>query len=169
MSKKATVVWCVILGLLDALYCIMATYIPHVQNYMWIAFISLPIFFCGGAQLKDIPKYTACSISGVLWGALTLVILGMGWFSNINIAYLVIITIIVAICCAVHMAFLTEDVLGGLFSSCPMVFGGFAAIFSQGTGEILGVCLTLFLGVVLGYIMGAFGPICAKLVDGEQQ
>lgn len=167
MSKKATVLWCVVLGILDAIYCIICSYIPHVQNYMWIGFISLPIFFCGGAAVKDIPKYSLCAISGVLWGALTLVLMGLGLFANPSVNMGIIVTIVVAICCSVHMAFCTEDVLGGLLSNCPMVFGGFAAIFSQGTTEIIGVIATLVLGIILGAIMGAAGPICANLIDNN--
>ena len=160
MSKKATFVWCLGLGLLDGIYCIICSLIPHVQSYMWIGFISLPIFFCGGAKLKELPRYFCCATSGVLWGALTLLALGLGIFSNGSINMLVVVTVVVAICCFVHLGLLTEDKLGGLFCNCPMVFGGFAAIFSQGIGEIVGVIATLTLGLILGWIMGAIaGPI----------
>ena len=165
MSKKATFVWCLGLGLLDGIYCIICSLIPHVQNYMWIGFISLPIFFCGGAKLKELPRYFCCAASGVLWGALTLLVLGLGIFSNGNVNMLVVVTVVVAICCFVHLGLLTEDKLGGLFCNCPMVFGGFAAIFSQGTGEIVGVIATLTLGLILGWIMGAIADPIGGWVD----
>lgn len=167
MSKKAMFVWCIGLGLLDGIYCIICSAIPHVQNYMWIGFISLPIYFCGGAKLKELPRYFCCAASGVGWGALTLVALGWGLFANSNVNMLVIVTVVVTICCFVHLGLLTEDKLGGLFCNCPMVFGGFAAIFSQGTGEALWVILTLTMGLVLGWIMGAISAPIAKLVDGK--
>lgn len=167
MSKKATFVWCIGLGLLDGIYCIICSAIPHVQNYMWIGFISLPIYFCGGAKLKELPRYFCCAASGVGWGAMTLVALGWGLFANSNVNMLGIVTVVVTICCFVHLGLLTEDKLGGLFCNCPMVFGGFAAIFSQGTGEALWVILTLTMGLVLGWIMGAISAPIAKLVDGK--
>ena len=164
MSKKTMIGWCIALGLLDGLYCILCTFLPHVCNFMWIGFISLPIFFAGGADIKQAPRYAVCSICGVGWGALTEIILGvtgLNWALN----YVVVLTIVVGICCYVHMFLLTEDKLGGLFASCPAAFGGFAAIFSQGVGETIPVCCTLVLGVVLGVIMAwIVGPI-GKIFD----
>lgn len=158
-------VWCLGLGLLDGIYCVICGAIPHVQNYMWIGFISLPIYFCGGAKLKELPRYICCSASGVGWGLLTLAGLGLGIFSNSSVNMLIIVTVVVTICCYVHLGLLTEDKLGGLFCNCPMVFGGFAAIFSQGSAEWLGVIVTLILGLVLGYIMGAIQTPIIKLID----
>ncbi len=132
---------------------------------MWIGFISLPIYFCGGAKLKELPRYFCCAASGVGWGALTLAGLGLGLFTNSNVNMLVVVTVVVTICCFVHMGLLTEDKLGGLFCNCPMVFGGFAAVFSQGTGEALWVILTLTLGLILGWIMGAIAAPIGKLID----
>ena len=165
MSKKAMIVWCIALGLLDGIYCVICSYIPHVQNYMWIGFISLPIYFVGGAKLAELPRYMVCSVCGVLWGALNLVVLGMGLFANADVNMMVCVTVVVAICCYVHLGLLTEDKLGGLFCSCPMVFGGFAAIFSQGTAEIPWVCLTLCLGLILGYTMGWIAGPISKMCD----
>ncbi|MBM6829819.1 DUF1097 domain-containing protein [Anaerotignum lactatifermentans] len=168
MSKKATFIWCIGLGLLDGLYCILCSHLPHIQNYMWIGFISLPIYFCGGAVLKELPRYFCCAASGVLWGALTLVVLGMGLFANSDVNMLIVVTVIVCICCFVHLGLLTEDKAGGLFCNCPMVFGGFAAIFSQGTAELPWVIATLTMGLVLGWIMGAIAAPIGKMVDGAK-
>lgn len=168
MSKKAMFVWCLVLGLLDGVYCFICSYIPHVQNYMWIGFISLPIYFLGGAKLAEMPKYMLCSASGVFWGAMTLLAMGLGIFSNGDLNMFVCVTVVVCICCFVHMGLLTDKVLKGVFSSCPMVFGGFAAIFSQGVAEAPWVILTLCLGVLLGWVMGWFGGPIAKLIDGNK-
>ncbi|MDR2945209.1 MAG: DUF1097 domain-containing protein [Candidatus Adiutrix sp.] len=164
MSKKACFVWCLALGLLDGIYCVLCSHLPHIQNYMWIGFISLPIYFCGGAKLAEMPRYLCCSACGVLWGALTLVALGLGLFSgDLNMA--ICVTVIVTLCCFFHLGIGTEDKFGGLFSNCPMVFGGFAAIFSQGNGELIWVIITLWLGIVLGWIMGAAAAPIAKMID----
>jgi hypothetical protein len=165
MSKKACFVWCVMLGLLDGIYCIICSHIPHIQNYMWIGFISLPIYFCGGAKLKEMPKYMCCSAFGVLWGALTLLVLGLGLFASPDINMIICVTVVVAVCCFFHMGIATEDKFGGIFSSCPMVFGGFAAIFSQGTTELIWVIATLWMGIILGWIMGAVAGPVTKLID----
>lgn len=165
MSKKATALWCLALGLLDGIYCIICSHIPHIQNYMWIGFISLPIYFVGGAKLKEMPRYMACSVCGVLWGSLTLMALGLGLFTNPDVNMLVCVTVVVAICCFVHLGILTEDKLGGLFASCPMVFGGFAAIFSQGIDEAVWVAITLCLGIALGWVMGWIAGPITKLID----
>ena len=169
MSKKSMLIWCICLGLLDGIYCILCARIPHVSNYMWIGFISLPIYFCGGAQLKQMPRYLCCSVIGVLWGALTLLLMGAGWIANPNVNMFVMVTVVVAVCCFVHLGLLTEDKAGGLFCNCPMVFGGFAAIFSQGLQELPWVALTLALGLVLGWIMGAIAAPIQSVFDGKKE
>ncbi|HIW39918.1 MAG TPA: DUF1097 domain-containing protein [Candidatus Eubacterium pullicola] len=169
MSKKATFVWCIVLGLLDGIYCVICSHIPHVQNYMWIGFISLPIYFCGGAVLKEMPKYFLCAVSGVGWGCLTLWLLGLGLFANADANMLVIVTVVVLIACFVHLGVFTENVAKGVLSHGPMMFGGFAAIFSQGIAEWPWVILTLTMGLVLGWIMGAVAAPIGRLVDGRQE
>lgn len=165
MSKKAIFIWCIGLGILDGLYCILCSHLPHIQNFMWIGFISLPIYFSGGAKLAEMPRYFCCAASGVLWGALTLLILGMGIFGNADVNMLLVVTVVVCSCCFVHLGLLTEDKLGGLFCNCPMVFGGFAAIFSQGNAELIWVIITLGMGLVLGWIMGWIAEPITKMVD----
>ena len=165
MSKKATALWCLWIGILDGVYCIICNQIPHIQHYMWIGFISLPIFFCGGATLKLLPRYFVCATSGVLWGALNLWVLGLGLIADPGMNMLVFVPPVVTLCCILHMVFGTEDKFGGLFASTPMAFGGFAAIFSQGIGELPYVIITLTLGLVLGVAMSAAGPVIAKIVD----
>ena len=54
---------------------------------------------------------------------------------------------------------------GGIFSNCPMVFGGFAAIFSQGRASCCGSSSTLVLGIVLGYVMGAISAPITRWID----
>lgn len=165
MSKKAMFVWCVGLGLLDGIYCILCSYLPHIQNYMWIGFISLPIYFCGGAKLEEMPKHFCCAASGIFWGGLTLVVLDIGFISNIHLNMLVFVTIVVCIACFVHLGVLTENVWKGLFSSCPMMFGGFAAIFSQGLAEWFWVLVTLTLGLIFGCIMASISTPITKWID----
>ncbi len=108
------------------------------------------------------PRYLCCSACGALWGAATLVALGLGLFADANMNLMICVTVVVAVCCFFHLGIGTEDKLGGLFCHCPMVFGGFAAIFSQGLGELL---FTLWLGIVLGWIMGAVAGPISRMVD----
>ena len=151
MSKKAVFVWCIMLGVLDGIYCIVCSYLPHIQNYMWIGFISLPIYFCGGAKLPELPKYFCCAASGVFWGGLALIGLGMDLTANANLNMILVVTVVVCIGCFVHLGLLTENVFKGLFSNGPMMFGGFAAIFSQGLTEWFWVLITLTMGFRMGY------------------
>lgn len=162
MSKKAMIYWCIAIGVLDGIYCLLAVHTPYLQKYMWIAFISLPIYFCAGASLPQFGRHAVCSVAGALWGYLTFAVLGLGIIADPGFNMLVFVSIIVAIFCIVHLVILNDKVAGGLFSAAPAGFGGFAAIFSQGPGELLGVCIVLVAGVALGLIMGMAGGICAK-------
>ena len=167
MSKKAMFVWCIFLGALDGVYCVICAMIPHVQNYMWIGFISLPIFFAAGADNKMLPQMGVCSICGVLWGKLTLIMMGLVPIGNGTVTMFIWVTIVVLFACFVHMSLLDASKCGGLFASAPAMFGGFAACFSQGgaNAELPWVCLTLILGLALGGIMVLAGGVAAK-VDG---
>ncbi len=101
----------------------------------------------------------------VYFGGLTLVVLDIGFISNIHLNMLVFVTIVVCIACFVHLGVLTENVWKGLFSSCPMMFGGFAAIFSQGLAEWFWVLVTLTLGLIFGCIMASISTPITKWID----
>lgn len=162
MSKKALIYWCIAIGVWDGIYCIIAYHTPYLQKYMWIAFISLPIYFCAGASLPQFARHVFTGLAGVAWGMLTFAVLGLGIIADPGVNMLVFVSIIVAVFCIVHLAILNENVLGGIFSAGPAGFGGFAAIFGQGPGEVVGVCIVLTAGVVLGLVMGLSGQYLAK-------
>jgi hypothetical protein len=162
VSKKALTYWSIDIGVLVGIYCLIAVHTPYLQKYMWIAFISLPIYFCAGASLPQFGRHAVGSIAGVLWGLLTFAALGLGIIADAGLNMLVFLSIIVTIVCLVHMVILDDKVMNGLFSGATAVFGGFAAIFSQGMGEWLGVSITLLVGVALGLLMGLSGGAIAK-------
>ena len=68
-----------------------------------------------------------------------------------NLNMILVVTVVVCIGCFVHLGLLTENVFKGLFSNGPMMFGGFAAIFSQGLTEWFWVLITLTMGFRMGY------------------
>lgn len=160
MSKKAMILWCIWIGLLDGIYCWVCTGLPNA-GFMWVAFVSLPIFFCGGAEYKTFPTYFCSATSGVLWGLLSLWALGLTGIADPGINMLVTLTPIVAILCIVHMVWFPNTVLG----HAPMVFGGFASCFGTGGQNSVWVIITLALGLVLGVLITEGGKIITKVVD----
>lgn len=132
---------------------------------MWIAFIALPLYFTCGADPKLLPQHIVCAICGVLWGMLTLTLLSMGLFSSDNAGLFIILLVVVGLCCVIHIVLLPGNVLGGLFSNAPMVFGGYAGIFSQGQGEALGVIATLVGGLLVGVLINLGGTFIAKALS----
>ena len=162
MTRTATILWCVLIGAVTGLYAIIWANLPTVSNYMWIAFIALPLYFTCGADPKLLPQHIVCAVCGVLWGVLTLSILGLGLFGGGMADLFIVLLVVVGLCCVVHMVLLPASVLGGLFSNAPMVFGGYAGIFSQGQGEALGVIATLIGGLLAGVLINLGGAFIAK-------
>ncbi|MCD8349711.1 MAG: DUF1097 domain-containing protein [Planctomycetaceae bacterium] len=162
MTKTSTIVWCIAIGALTGIYGAVWANLPTVQNYMWIGFISLPIYFCSGAAPKLFPQHAVCAVCGVLWGVVTLVILEMGLIPGSNMNLFIVLMVVVGLCCVVHMVILPPSVLGGIFSSAPMVFGGYSAIFSQGMGQAVGVTATLLGGLCLGVVINGCGIVLTK-------
>lgn len=160
MSKKAMILWCIWIGLLDGIYCWVCAGLPNA-GFMWVAFVSLPIFFCGGAEYKTFPTYFCSATSGVLWGSLSLWALGLTSIADPGINMLVTLIPIVAILCIVHMVLFPNTVLG----NAPMVFGGFASCFGTGGQNSVWVIITLALGLVLGVLITEGGKIITKIVD----
>jgi preprotein translocase subunit SecG len=131
---------------------------------MWMAFISLPIYFCGGADYKTFPTYFCSATSGVLWGVLSLWAIGLTGIADAGVAMLVTLIPIVSVLCIVHMVLFPKTVLG----NCPMVFGGYAACFAAGGNDTLLVIITLTLGLVLGVLITEGGKIITRIVDKPQ-
>ena len=161
MTRTATILWCILIGAITGLYAIIWANLP-MGGYMWIAFIALPLYFTCGADPKLLPQHIVCAICGVLWGVLTLAILGLGLFGGGLADLFIVLLVVVALCCVVHMVLLPANVMGGLFSNAPMVFGGYAGIFSQGQGEALGVIATLVGGLLAGVLVNLGGAFIAK-------
>lgn len=162
MTRTGLIIWCVVIGTLSALYATLWANIPTVQNYMWIAFVSMPLYFCSGAEPKLFPQHAACAVSGVIWGVLTLALLDLGLIGNANLNLLVGLVIMISLCCIVHMVLFPANVMGGLLANAPMVFGGYSTLFSQGSGEALGVSATLLAGLAVGAMINIGGGIIGK-------
>lgn len=160
MSKKASILWCILIGVLDGIYCLVCAGLP-IASIMWMAFISLPIYFCGGADYKTFPTYFCSATSGVFWGVIGLWAIGLMGIANSGLAMFVTIIPIVSVLCIVHIVLFPKTVLG----NCPMVFGGFAACFAAGGNNILLVIVTLTLGLILGILITEGGKIIIKIVD----
>ncbi|MCC8194206.1 MAG: DUF1097 domain-containing protein [Deltaproteobacteria bacterium] len=169
MTRTATILWCILIGALTGVYAIIWANLPTVQNYMWIAFIALPLYFCCGADPKLFLQHAVCAVCGVLWGVLTLALLEMGLFANPNVGLFVILLVVVGVCCIVHMVVFPPTVLGGVLSNAPMVFGGYAGIFSQGRTQALGVIATLIGGLALGVLIHMGGLMLRKAAASQPE
>lgn len=162
MTRTGTILWCIAIGTLSALYAVIWANIPTVQNYMWIAFVSMPLYFCNGAVPKLFPQHAACAVSGVIWGVITLNLLELNLFANPNLNLLFVLVAMISVCCMVHLVLFPANVMGGLLANAPMVFGGYSTLFSQGTTEALGVCATLIAGLVVGAMINIVGGLITK-------
>ena len=169
MTRTGTVLWCIVIGALSALYAVLWANIPTVQNYMWIAFVSMPLYFCNGAAPKLFPQHAACAVSGVIWGVLTLALLELNLIANANLNLLVVLVVMISICCTVHMVVFPANVLGGILANAPMVFGGYSTLFSQGKAEALGVSATLLAGLAVGAMINIGGGILSKSFSGQPE
>jgi|GEM_PF-2794543 len=165
MSKKAMFLWCLIgIGVFVGLYVVVWARLP-MAAYPWAAFVSLPMCFMSGAALKDMPKQIVCSASGVLWGDLCILLLtklaipGLGGAVNL----FVWVTIVVALTSYVHMQILGPNVLKGIFSNCPMVFGGFACCFALGISTTLGLIITLAAGCLMAWLIIVLQGVFSKI------
>lgn len=167
MTRIGTVFWCIVIGALSAMYAVLWANIPTVQNYMWIAFVSMPLYFCNGAAPKLFPQHAACAISGVIWGVITLALLELNLFATPNLNLFIVLVVMISVCCTVHMVIFPANVVGGLLANAPMVFGGYSTLFSQGKGEALGVSATLLAGLTVGMMINIGGGILAKSFSAE--
>ena len=162
MTRTATILWCILIGALCAVYAVIWANLPTVQNYMWIAFVSMPLYFCCGADPKLFPQHALCAVAGVIWGVVTLLALELGLFANSNLNLFVVLVVMISVCCIAHMVLFPANVLGGLLANAPMVFGGYSTLFSQGKAEALGVSATLLAGLAVGAMINIGGAMIAK-------
>lgn len=164
MSKKATVYWCIWIGVLTAIYVFLYLSSPLAQyGIIWVTFIALPIFFNGGAKREDYVPQMVSSCVGVCWGLIML------WFAGVigavggNLA-MALSCGLFTICSCTFMMLENKH----LINKVPAAFGGISSCFSQGGKNWWVIMITLCLGVTLGLLCNEGGPLCAKWA-GDQE
>ncbi|MDR1518876.1 MAG: DUF1097 family protein [Planctomycetota bacterium] len=154
MSKKVVVLWCLWIGLVVALFAFAYLASPLAKyGVMWMSFVSMPLYFAAGAELKDLASFCATNIAGLVWGLFYLFLIGV--FSKLGLsaplATAATITIATPSCCIAHM--LVPDKY--LVNKLAAAFGAIACVFSQNGGNLVPTGLTLVAGVVVGLLCKA--------------
>jgi len=95
------------------------------QNYNWMLFIVLLLFFALGADFKKIPSMILCFGVGILWAMLNGILMGAlsgfpSWVSGILLTMVIIFSIL-----TVHENLLRDTILGCI----PALFLGLAETF----------------------------------------
>jgi hypothetical protein len=120
-----------------------------VYNVVWMMFVSLPIYFGGGAKVREFPHYIVSAAAGVIWGILMLwgagflmaYSLSAPWSFGISVGTGTFLAL------GIHMILLGDTWLGKV----PIIFAGAAMAFSQNLivnqGLIIPVIGTLAWGI----------------------
>nr|WP_072514885.1 DUF1097 domain-containing protein [Ndongobacter massiliensis] len=161
---KKNLWWSFFITVFAVIYAVIYNLLPIPNPAMWCTYVTLPIFFLHGGDLKVIPKLCVCAVCGFLWGlfCLWLMAISAGWGFMPSLIFGVFISVL--LCCAFHMGF----ALNTIFGSCPTVFGGFAVCFATGGANGVTMCLTMIAGVLLGGIMAITGKCSEKLAGLEE-
>ena len=133
-----------------------------VYNLSWMAFVSVPIYFGGGAKVEEFPHYFCSAAIGVVWGWLILkgavILITAGLIVPIAMGIAVLIGAFLAV--GIHMIPLGNT----WFGKVPMVFGGSACAFATGGQHLIPVIITLAAGLVLGVLITLGGNFLQKHV-----
>ncbi len=164
-EKKMLLWWSFFITVFATIYAVVYTLLPIPSPVMWCTYVSLPIFFAGGAKLKDIPSLSICAVCGFLWGIFCLWLLVVFASTGAIIALTLAVFISVLLCCFVHMAFFSNTFL----NKTPMVFGAFACCFASGGENGITICLTLIAGICLAGIMSVTGKWANALAGIEEE
>lgn len=166
MSKalKMNLWWSFFITVFAVVYAVIYNMLPLKNPAMWCTYVSLPIFFLSGGNVKDVPKISICSVCGFLWGLFCLWLMaisaGLGFYPSLIIG----VFVSVLLCCGLHMGFAANTIIG----CCPAVFGGFAVCFATGGTNAVTMCLTMVAGAVIGGVMSISGKWSAKLAGMEE-
>ncbi|MDO4354033.1 MAG: DUF1097 domain-containing protein [Clostridia bacterium] len=167
MSKqlKMNLWWSFFITVFAVIYAVVYNLLPLKNPAMWCTYVTLPIFFLHGGDLKVIPKLSVCVVCGFLWGLFCLWLMkisgGLGFYPSLIIG----VFGSVLLCCAFHMGFAANTIFG----SCPTVFGAFAVCFATGGTNGVTMCLTMIAGVLIGGVMAISGKWSAKLAGMDPQ
>lgn len=161
MSKELKMLmwFSLFVGILAALYGLLYAFLPIKEPVMWVSFVTLSMFFMAGSNVKDIPKHSVNAVAGYFWGVfcLWLIALGSTWGMYPSLFFGVFVSVF--LCCAVHMGFFRNTILG----CCPMAFAGFCVCFAVGGTNMIAVNASLVAGFLLGGIMAYSGKLANKL------
>jgi hypothetical protein len=153
----------VLVGIYTFLYFISGA---AVYNVMWLTFVSLPIYFGGGGKVEEFPHFFVSAVSGVIWGLL--ILKGAGIFASAGMSITMAMTLAVAIgtflSVGLHLCILSNT----WFGKVTMVFGGAAALFSQGGTNLIPLIGTLTCGLILTVLITLGGNILQKYTLSEK-
>lgn len=151
MSNRVIVLWSLWIGLMVALFALVYLASPlGAYGIMWMSFVSMPLYFAAGAELKDMASFSATNCLGIVWGLFYLLLIGIfsGWGLSGPWATACTIMIATPSCCIFHM--LIPDKF--LFNKLAAAFGAIACTFSTNGEMLIPVALTLICGVVVGFL-----------------
>jgi hypothetical protein len=167
MNKKYLWTWSVWIGLMTFTYVTIYALLPaFATNVLWMTFVALPIFFGGGALVKEIPHYFCSAVAGVLWGWLMLQTAGYltqaGFNAALSLGFAVGFGTFLAI--GIHMIPLGNT----LFGKVTIVFGSAAMCFATGGQNLITVIGTLLGGIILGSIFTVGGDLLQKYIFNKE-
>jgi hypothetical protein len=141
-----------------------------VYNVVWMVFVSLPIYFGGGAKVREFPHYIVSAVSGVIWGMLML--WGAGFLikygMNTSWSFGIAVATGTFLALGIHMVLLGNT----WFGKVPIIFAGAAMAFSQNLivhqGQIIPVIGTLAWGILAVIFCAHGGYILRELMVAEE-
>lgn len=97
------------------------------QNYIWMLFLPLLLFFALGADFKKIPSMIVGYICGVLWSIANGLIMGLmsGISANLFVSNILPTVVVIFLILTVHENFLQKTVFGNV----PALFLGMSTTF----------------------------------------
>ena len=116
----------------------------------WVAFVSWALFFAAGGKLKGVATVVPAALSGVVYGALLLAVVGV--VGGPVVLPLGIVVIAFLMCAQANWSAL---------SFIPAAFAGCAALFG-GAGDWLQVGIALVLGAIFGFVSEAAAGLLTR-------
>lgn len=153
MSRKAVIVFSLWTACWSALFNALYGYIPILGTTPWVMFICLAVFFGMGLGPKDTPSLALSGLCGCAWGQVDFLLItlfcGVLGFSDLIGGFLAVVlgTFLTMV---IHIHFLEKTPLRHV----PIIFAGVALTFSQGGQNIIGLALSILVGITLCAICG---------------
>lgn len=113
----------------------------------WVAFVSWALFFAAGGHFRAVVKVLPPAMTGVAYGALLLLVVGLVGGPVVLPAGIAVIAFLM--CVQANWTVLTF--IPGAFAGCAALFGG--------AGDWLGVGIALICGALLGWLSEAAATV----------